>query len=96
MAKQSTYGRRAARRRKKDQLLTGYVAWPMAEQKALQTFSTSAGRCRAMIKLKTGQEPEAFGWRIVHAEIVLRIFEKRSLLNSNNKLKEAINPNNDQ
>lgn len=88
------YGRRA-KRRKKDRLLTGYIVWPMPVERALQTFSTSALKCRALVKLKTGHEPEAFGWSIVHAELALRIFDKRSLLNSNNKLK-AINGNNDQ
>lgn len=88
-----TYGRRA---RKKDKWLRGYVCWPMPEQRALQTFSSSAEKVRAMVRLKTGQEPEAFGWKIVRAEIALRIFDKRPLMNADHKFKEPINSNNDQ
>lgn len=82
-----TYGRRA-RRRKKDRLLRGWICWPLSEQKALQTFSSSAQKVRALVKLKTGQEPEAFGWRVLPCEIALRIFEKRPLLTTDHKLKD--------
>lgn len=87
MARPSTYGRRASRR-KKDRWLRGYIVWPMPEQKALQTFSSSAEKVRAMVKLKTGHEPEAFGWNVVPAEVAIRIYSKRTLMNQDHKLKE--------
>lgn len=41
-----------------------------------------------MVKLKTGQEPEAFGWRVLPCEISLRVYEKRPLLTTDHKLKD--------
>jgi hypothetical protein len=80
-----TYGRRA---RRKDRLLRGFCVWPMEPSKALQTFSSSAQKVRALVKLKTGQEPEAFNWRVLPCEISLRVYEKRPLLTTDHKIKD--------
>lgn len=65
------YGRRAKRWERR---IKGYVLWPLTDEKAFSTFSTTKIGVEDKLFIRTGKKSAQMGLKIIHAEINLRVF----------------------